>query len=196
MTQEDMMIKDMIINTNNDDSIIGPTSKHQAHTFTSDTPRGSVHRAFSVFLFNEKNEMLITKRASTKITFPNVWTNACCSHPIYGQTPDEVDHNSPSEIASNSHKVSSVGTKHAAIRKLYHELGVPPGSIPHSSFRFLTRFHYWAADTVTYGSRAPWGEHEIDYILFARRDEGDVKMLLNEEEVGEVIWVGKEELRR
>ncbi|GMI40143.1 hypothetical protein TrCOL_g8493 [Triparma columacea] len=194
MTQEDMMMKDMLIRTGNDDSIVGPASKFEAHTFSDETPRGAVHRAFSVFLFNSNNEMLITKRASTKITFPNVWTNACCSHPLYSQTPEEVDQNSPQDIASRSGKIESSGAKHAAIRKLDHELGVVPGSVPHSSFRFLTRFHYWASDTVTYGAEAPWGEHEIDYILFSRQ-QGDVPLTLNPEEVGEVMWVDQAKLR-
>ena len=41
---------------------------------------GKLHRAFSVFLF-DGNKMLIQKRASTKYHTPNLWTNACCSHP-------------------------------------------------------------------------------------------------------------------
>lgn len=40
--------------------------------------------------------------------------------------------------------------------------------MPEANFRFLTRLHYWAADVVTHGTEAPFGEHEIDYILFIR----------------------------
>ncbi len=40
--------------------------------------------------------------------------------------------------------------------------------LPHAGFRFLTRLHYCAADTGTYGPQAPWGEHEMDYILFTQ----------------------------
>lgn len=43
-----------------------------------------------MFLFNERNELLLQQRAASKITFPNVWTNTCCSHQLYGQDPDEV----------------------------------------------------------------------------------------------------------
>jgi isopentenyl-diphosphate Delta-isomerase len=42
---------------------------------------GLLHRAFSLLIFNSKNEMLIHKRASSKYHCPGLWTNACCSHP-------------------------------------------------------------------------------------------------------------------
>lgn len=58
------------------------------------------------------------------------------------------------------------GVKNAAVRKLAHELGIKAEDVPIDSFKFLTRLHYYAADAVTHGPNAPWGEHEIDYILF------------------------------
>ena len=54
---------------------LGQMEKMQAHE------NGLLHRAFSVFLFNEKGEMLLQKRANEKYHSPNQWTNACCSHP-------------------------------------------------------------------------------------------------------------------
>lgn len=44
-----------------------------------------------------------------------------------------------------------MGVKNAAIRKLNHELGIPPSQLDVTKFKFLTRLHYWAADTVTHG---------------------------------------------
>jgi len=44
-----------------------------------------LHRAFSVFVFNDAGEMLITQRSSKKHTWPLFWSNACCSHPRKGQ---------------------------------------------------------------------------------------------------------------
>lgn len=41
--------------------------------------RGLLHRAFSVFLFDSNNRLLLQQRASEKITFPDLWTNTCCS---------------------------------------------------------------------------------------------------------------------
>ena len=60
---------------------IGTVPKDSVHT--TDTP---LHRGFSVFVFNNKGELLVTKRASTKKTFPNVWTNTACGHPAPGES--------------------------------------------------------------------------------------------------------------
>ena len=98
--------------------------------------------------------------------------------------------------------------KFAAVRKLQQELGLPPllpgpasesksGStplLPH--LKFLTRMHYWAADTVTWGPESPWGEHEIDYVLVcrARRELVDGLLEPNPEEVDGVMWVSRDRL--
>ena len=39
----------------------------------------------SVFLFDAEGRLLLQQRAAGKVTFPSVWTNTCCSHPLYGQ---------------------------------------------------------------------------------------------------------------
>ncbi|MDO4225423.1 MAG: isopentenyl-diphosphate Delta-isomerase [Bergeyella zoohelcum] len=77
------------------DEFLGLMDKQEAHE------KGLLHRAFSVFLFNKKGEMLLQKRASTKYHSPNQWTNACCSHPRNGE---------------NYHQ--------AALRRLQEELGI------------------------------------------------------------------------
>jgi len=184
MTQEDMMNKDMLILVDGDDNVSGAMSKRDAHAFSADTPRGFVHRAFSVFLFDEAGRMLLTKRAASKITFPGVWTNACCSHPLHGRAPDEVD--------LDPLDTDTPGAKHAARRKLGHELGIAVDQVPHSDFRFLGKFHYWAADTLTYGPAPPWGEHEVDYILFI---QSAVDLTPNPDEVDEAIYVSSDELK-
>ena len=57
----------------------------------------------------------------------------------------------------------------AAVRKLEHELGIMPQELPLTDFHFLTRLHYCAADTDTYGPDAEWGEHEVrgEGVLFS-----------------------------
>lgn len=105
--------------------------------------KGLLHRAFSVFLFNDKNELLLQQRASEKITFPDMWTNTCCSHPL--GIPGETGSTLPDAIE---------GVKRAAQRKLDHELGIKKEQVPIEKFQFLTRIHYKAP------SDGKWGEHE------------------------------------
>ena len=73
MTQTDMMEKDTVLVLDHDDNVIGSESKRGSHEFNKKQPRGVLHRAFSVFIFDESTgELLLQQRASTKITFPNV----------------------------------------------------------------------------------------------------------------------------
>jgi farnesyl-diphosphate farnesyltransferase len=187
VSQEEFMIRDECIVLNENDDIIGHGNKKDVHTFSSTNPRGILHRAFSVFLFNTEGKLLLQKRADEKITFPSVWTNTCCSHPLYGFEPNEVD-NKESLLTGQV-----LGVKNAAIRKLEHELGIPKNELSINDFKFLTRLHYWAADVQTHGEHSPWGEHEIDYILFIQKDIKTIA--LNKEEVSDVKYVTLDELR-
>lgn len=49
--------------------------------------RGLLHKAVSVFIFNERNELLLQKRASSKYHSPDKWTNTCCTHPLPWEVP-------------------------------------------------------------------------------------------------------------
>uniref|UniRef100_A0A7S4T082 Nudix hydrolase domain-containing protein n=1 Tax=Ditylum brightwellii TaxID=49249 RepID=A0A7S4T082_9STRA len=184
------MEKDTVIVLDDADNVIGSESKRGSHEFTAKQPRGVLHRAFSVFIFDQSTgELLLQKRASTKITFPNVWTNTCCSHPLHGMSPNEVDR--PQDVEDGS----VVGAKNAAVRKLEHELGIPKEEVPVEGFKFLTRLHYWAADTVTHGPESPWGEHEIDYVLFFTVESKDqLTIEPHPDEVDDVCWVTKQKL--
>lgn len=84
-----------VVLVNDKDEEIGVMEKLEAHE------KGLLHRAFSVFLFNFKGEMLLQQRASSKYHSPDLWTNACCSHPR------------PSESINN-----------AAVRRLDEEMGM------------------------------------------------------------------------
>ena len=94
------MQKDECILVDEQDIIIGSANKYRSHQFTAKQPQGLLHRAFSVFLFNHDNKLLLQQRALSKITFPGVWTNTCCSHPLHGHVPTEVD--SLEDIANGS----------------------------------------------------------------------------------------------
>ncbi len=53
---------------------------------------GKLHRAFSVFIFNSKGEMLVQQRAVKKYHSGGLWTNACCSHPMPGENISDAAH--------------------------------------------------------------------------------------------------------
>ena len=91
LSQTDLMHKDECVLVDEADRVTGHASKWQAHRFEGAQPSGLLHRAFSVFLFDADGRLLLQQRALSKITFPGVWTNTCCSHPLYGYSPTEVD---------------------------------------------------------------------------------------------------------
>jgi len=186
MSQDEFMMQDECVLVDEDDNVIGNANKKLSHTFNPVNSRGVLHRAFSVFLFDSDGRLLLQQRAADKITFPNVWTNTCCSHQLHGYAPTEVD--TPEDVASGT----VVGSKRAAVRKLFQELGIEADQVPLEKFKFLTRVHYWAADVVTHGRESPWGEHEIDYMLFI---QADVTVKPNVEEVKDYKWVTPAELR-
>ncbi|QFR01465.1 isopentenyl-diphosphate Delta-isomerase [Streptomyces phaeolivaceus] len=81
-----------------DGTTIGTEEKLAAHQ-----PPGRLHRAFSVFLFDERGRLLLQQRALGKYHSPGVWSNTCCGHPYPGESPFA-----------------------AAARRTYEELGVSP----------------------------------------------------------------------
>ncbi|WP_127846286.1 isopentenyl-diphosphate Delta-isomerase [Psychroflexus aestuariivivens] len=56
------------------DNELGTMEKIEAHE------KAKLHRAFSVFIYNDKNELMLQQRALTKYHTPGLWTNTCCSH--------------------------------------------------------------------------------------------------------------------
>lgn len=187
LSQNELMYKDECVLVDEADNITGHASKWQAHRFEGAQPSGLLHRAFSVFLFDGANRLLLQQRALSKITFPGVWTNTCCSHQLHGYQPTEVD--GAEDVAAG--KV--MGTASAAVRKLDHELGLPSAELPLQSFRYLTRLHYCAADRDPSRPDSPWGEHEMDYILFIRVP--DASLAPNPEEVADVRYVTQDQLK-
>lgn len=64
----------------------GTMEKLEAHK------KGLLHRAYSIFIFNSKGEVLLQKRALNKYHSGGLWTNACCSHPAPGEKLEEAVH--------------------------------------------------------------------------------------------------------
>lgn len=75
---------EFVILVDNNDRQIGLMEKQAAHI------EPHLHRAFSIFLFNSKGELLMQQRAFSKYHSPGLWTNTCCSHPRAGETLEEA----------------------------------------------------------------------------------------------------------
>ena len=149
-----------------DDTVIGPMSKLETHQGA-----GHYHRAFSVLLFNSKGEMLLQQRSADKVTFPNVWANACCSHPLHSQEEMETE--------------NAMGVKRAAVRKLEQELGIDPSTVSTDDMVFMTKMRYAAR------MNHEWIEREVDHILVMC---ADLEINPNPNEVANIMWVNHDEL--
>lgn len=73
------MPEEKVILVNEKDEQIGLMPKQEAHE------KGVLHRAFSVFIFNNEEKLLLQQRALTKYHSPGLWTNTCCSHQRDGE---------------------------------------------------------------------------------------------------------------
>lgn len=74
------MMEEKVILVNEKDEKIGLMPKQEAHE------KGLLHRAFSVFIFNDKNELMLQQRALHKYHTPGLWANSCCSHQRDGES--------------------------------------------------------------------------------------------------------------
>ncbi len=72
---------ELLILVDPDDQETGSLSKAECHNGD-----GLLHRAFSVFLFNDRGELLLQQRSAGKRLWPMFWTNTCCSHPRQGES--------------------------------------------------------------------------------------------------------------
>lgn len=106
-----MKTNEYVILVDEQDNEIGVMEKLKAHE------QGKLHRAFSVFIFNDKNELLLQQRAINKYHSGGLWTNTCCSHP------------SPNETI-----------KDAANRRLFEEMGLTSDLKIVSNFIYKTDF--------------------------------------------------------
>nr|QHO62385.1 Isopentenyl-diphosphate delta-isomerase [Narcissus tazetta subsp. chinensis] len=170
--QRRLMFEDECILVNEQDRVVGHESKYNCHLMEKIESENLLHRAFSVFLFNTKYELLLQQRSATKVTFPLVWTNTCCSHPLHRE----------SELIEENF----LGVRNAAQRKLLDELGISAVDVPVDQFTPLGRILYKAP------SDGKWGEHELDYLLFIIRD---VEVHPNPDEVADVKYVDRDQLK-
>ncbi len=101
---------EMLILVDDNDQVTGYADKEACHE-----DDGVLHRAFSIFIFNDKKQLLMQKRSGQKKLWPLTWSNSCCSHPRKGETYEE-----------------------ATRRRLREELGFS------TSLEFLFKFEYQA----------------------------------------------------
>ena len=80
------MNEEKVILVDEKDWPLGEMEKMEAHR------KAVLHRAFSIFVFNDKNELMLQRRALSKYHSPGLWTNTCCSHPRPGEEVLEAGH--------------------------------------------------------------------------------------------------------
>lgn len=102
-------MNDQVVLVNENDVAIGLMPKLEAHQ------KGALHRAFSVFIFNSNQEMLLQRRAFGKYHSEGLWSNTCCSHPLPGESAHD-----------------------GAVRRLREEMGLD------ADLQFLYSFQYHA----------------------------------------------------
>ena len=100
-----------LILVDKNDTVLGYKSKVECHE-----GNGILHRAFSVFIFNSKNQLLLQKRSDQKLLWPLYWSNSCCSHPRQGEDYNTAIH-----------------------RRLKEELGIE------TELKYLFKFQYQVA---------------------------------------------------
>lgn len=131
------------------DEPIGSMEKMEAHR------KGVLHRAFSIFIVNDKYEMLLQQRAKTKYHSGGLWTNACCSHP----RPNEE-------------------TEMAASRRLHEELGFTTPLTKIFDFHYnaafdngLTEHEYDHVYTGIYNGKIIPNPNEVQDYCYKKMDE-------------------------
>jgi geranylgeranyl diphosphate synthase type I len=160
------MMGEMCLVVDIEDNVTGAESKLICHNND-----GIRHRAFSVLIFDSKGRLLVQKRSVDKITFPGVWANSCCSHPL--DMESEID--------------GTEGVKNAARRKLDQELGIPKEITEQWPLHHIGRLEYscrWDQD---------WIEREIDHLLVVC---ADTVINHNENEISHVLWADSSEIKR
>ena len=78
------MTEERVILVDEHDNEIGAMEKMEAHE------KALLHRAFSIFVFNDDGQMMLQQRALSKYHSPGLWTNTCCSHPRPGESLEEA----------------------------------------------------------------------------------------------------------
>jgi isopentenyl-diphosphate delta-isomerase len=146
-----------VILVDENDNEIGIVEKIEAHE------KALLHRAFSIFIFNDKGEILLQKRALNKYHSAGLWSNACCSHPF----PSE-------EIAV------------AADRRLYEELGFTTSLKKIFDFVYkanfdngLTEHEFDHVFVGYYDSEISPNQNEVEAVCFKTMNEVETELKIS-----------------
>jgi isopentenyl-diphosphate delta-isomerase len=164
-------LNDQLILLDTNDNPIGNISKLDAHLLSN--KNAYPHRAFSIFLFDSKNRLLLQKRADIKVTFPLLWTNTCCSHPLNIESE-----NTPENI------------NNALVKRIKYELGIDTDK---NIYQLFDKILYRAPSNDKYE------EFEIDYLFMAKFDKdsdddefiyskNNLKKIINKHEVDDIKY--------
>ena len=108
----DEAVEDELYLVDERDQVLGSASKSRCHD-----GEGLLHRAFSVFIFDARNRLLLQRRAAGKRLWPHFWSNSCCSHPRHGESLED-----------------------ATLRRIREELGMQARLEPLYAFQYHARF--------------------------------------------------------
>ncbi|MDE3250339.1 MAG: isopentenyl-diphosphate Delta-isomerase [Bacteroidota bacterium] len=158
MTEHDIIL------VNENDEPVGTMEKMEAHR------RALLHRAFSVFIFNSRGELLLQQRAKEKYHSAGLWTNACCSHPRPGED-----------------------TVAAASRRLREEMGFSAAITEIFSFTYRSEFDNglteYEFDHVFAGVYdGPIHPDPNEVAAYRYQSMGDVRMALDKEPSQFTTW--------
>lgn len=159
------LLEEACILVDQNDCQIGQISKLGAHVLENGT--SPLHRAFSLFHFNNQNELLMQKRSIHKITFPSLWTNTVCSHPL----------------ATSSERDGAKGVMNAVRRRSLYEFNL---DLAQTDLLVVKRILYSAPM-----DHALLAEHELDYCVVS---QGDLAFSMNENEIDEFVFIAQNQL--
>lgn len=169
-----------LILVDHDDREIGFLSKAASHDGS-----GVLHRAFSLFLFNEDGELLLQKRGSGKRLWPGFWSNSCCSHPRRGESMvvatrrrlrDELNIEAQLEFVYKFAYTAAFGTAGSENELCHVYLGsidnsVRPNDHEIDSIRFVRPQELTREQTESPAQFTPWFMQEWQTLLQEHADK-------------------------